>query len=185
VRRDGTDVRTRLRGAFAWLGDRTDEHRYADVTAWWRDSALLRDVGAALADLFRVDQPTVVMGIEARGFILGPLVAVSLDAGFVEVRKDPSAASDSDRWIRQATPPDYRDRVLTLGVRRDLIGSADRVLLVDDWIDTGGQALGAQRIADEVEATWVGTAVIVDALESHEVRRELKVKSLMHHRELW
>jgi adenine phosphoribosyltransferase len=69
-------------------------------------------------------------------------------------------------------------------VRRDLVTSADRVLLVDDWVDTGGQALGARRIVDEVGATWVGTAVIVDALESNAVRRELGVKSLLHHRDL-
>src|SRR6266498_5937770 len=48
----------------------------------------------------------------------------------------------------------------------------------------GGQALGAYRIVDEVGATWVGAAVIIDALESHATRRELAVRSLMHHREL-
>jgi adenine phosphoribosyltransferase len=129
-----TDLRTRLRTAFTWLGDRIDEYRYAEVTEWWRDPMLLRDVGNSLADLFRKDQPTVIMGVEARGFILGPLVAVSLDVGFVEVR---------------------------------------------------GQALGARRIVDDIDATWLGAAVVVDALESHAVRRELNVRSLMHHRELW
>lgn len=181
---DRPDPRPRLRKAFTWLGDRTDEHRYAEVTAWWRDPELLRDTGHALADLFHDSDITAVMGIESRGFILGPLVAVNLGVGFIEVRKDPSAASDSDRWLRRTTPPDYRDRNLALGVRRDLIASKDRVLLVDDWIDTGGQALGVRRIVDEVDATWIGTAVVIDALDSHAVRRELAVKSLMHHREL-
>ena len=179
------DLRTRLRSAFLWLGDRTDEHQRADVTGWWRDPGLLRDIGSSLADLFREQDPTAVMGVEARGFIVGPLVAASLGVGFVEVRKDPSAASDSDHWIRRTTPPDYRDRNLTLGVMRDLVKSSDRVLLVDDWIDTGGQALGVRRIVEAVDATWLGAAVIVDALESHAVRRELMVKSLLHHRELW
>jgi adenine phosphoribosyltransferase len=181
---DRADLRARLRASFTWLGDRTDEHRYAEVTAWWRDPGLLSEIGSSLADLFRGRGTTVVMGVEARGFVLGPLVAVGLGAGFVEVRKEPSAASDSDRWIRCATPPDYRDRNLTLGVRRDLITSADQVLLVDDWIDTGGQALGVRRIVDEVDANWVGAAVVVDALESHAVRRQLAVRSLLHLREL-
>lgn len=122
MRQDRADPGTRLRTAFTWLGGRTDEHRYAEVAGWWRDPALLRDVGASLADLFRAEQPTVVVGIEAHGFILGPLVAVNLDVGFVEVRKDPLVAIDSDQWLRRAAPPDYRDRNLMLGTRRGLIG---------------------------------------------------------------
>lgn len=181
---DRNELRARLQSAFTWLGDRTDEHRYAEVSAWWRDAELLRNIGISLADLFASRDVTAVMGIEARGFILGPIVATSLGVGFVEVRKNPLAASDSDRWLQRTTPPDYRDRNLTLGIRRDLLESSDRVLLVDDWIDTGGQAFGARRIVADIGATWVGAAVIVDALESHVIRRELVVKSLIHHREL-
>lgn len=184
MRSPRSDLRTRLRTAFSWLGDRTDGTSHADVTGWWRDPELLRDIGVALADLFRDNEITVVMGLEAHGFVLGPLAAVELGAGFVEVRKEPSAASDSDRWIRCTTPPDYRDRNLVLGVRRDLVAAGDRVLLVDDWVDTGGQASGVRRIVDEAGASWVGTAVIVDGLESHAVRRALAVRSLLHHREL-
>lgn len=44
--------------------------------------------------------------------------------------------------------------------------------------------MGARRIADEIGATWIGVAVVVDALEGHAIRRELNVKSLLHHREL-
>lgn len=56
--------------------------------------------------------------------------------------------------------------------------------LVDDWIDTGGQALGAQRLVEDTGATWLGVAVVVDALESNVVRRRLGVRSLIHHRDL-
>jgi adenine phosphoribosyltransferase len=178
------ELRDRLRATFAWLGDRTDDHRYADVTGWWRDPELLQGMGSALAALFGDAEPTAVIGLEARGFLLGPLVARELAVGFVEIRKDPEAASDSDRWLRRTTPPDYRDRQLTLGVRRDLLNAGDRVVLVDDWIDTGGQALGARRIIDEVNATWLGAAVVVDALDNNTVRRDLGVRSLMHIREL-
>jgi adenine phosphoribosyltransferase len=115
MRSDRADLRARLRETFTWLGDRTDECHHAEVSAWWRDPGLLSDIGSSLADLFRGRGVTAVLGVEARGFVLGPLVAVGLGAGFVEVRKEPSAASDSDRWIRRVTPPDYRDRNLTLG----------------------------------------------------------------------
>lgn len=179
-----SEVRARLRQSFAWRGDRTDEHRYADVTGWWREPELLRDLGPALARLFADGRPTVVLGLESRGCLLGPLVALGLGVGFVEVRKDRAPASDSDAWLRQTTPPDYRDRHLTLGFRKNLLTPADTVLVVDDWIDTGGQALGVHQLVRQARAGWLGVATVVDALRGNDVRRRLNVRSLLHMREL-
>ena len=178
------EVRARLRHAFAWRGDRTDDSQYADVTGWWRRPELLRDLGPALASLFEDSRPTVVLGLESRGCLLGPLVALSLGVGFVEVRKNRRPASDSDAWLQRTTPPDYRDRHLTLGFRSSLLTAADAVLVVDDWIVTGGQALGAQRLVQDAESAWLGVATVVDALERNEVRRRLNVRSLVHIRDL-
>jgi hypothetical protein len=80
-------MKSRLRGAFTWYGDRTDRHRYADGTGWCRRPDLLGHLGPALAHLFAGEQPTVVIGPESRGCFLGPLVALCFDVGFVEVRK--------------------------------------------------------------------------------------------------
>ncbi|WP_091383561.1 phosphoribosyltransferase family protein [Actinokineospora alba] len=181
---DRREAIERVRAAFVWRGDRGDDSSYADVTGWWRDPVLLGALGPLIAGLFEDEPPTVVLGIESRGCLLGPLVAVAFGAGFVEVRKNPSPLADSDAWVRRDTPPDYRDRQLTLGFPRRLVRPADRVLLVDDWIDTGGQAMGARQLVLDVEATWVGVAVIVDALEGNEVRRRLGVRSLLRDRQL-
>lgn len=178
------EVRSRLRRGFVWRGDRTDEHQYADVTGWWRQPELLRDLGPALARLFEDGRPTVVLGLESRGCLLGPLVALAMGVGFVEVRKDRAPSCDSDAWLRQATPPDYRDRHLTLGFRKSLLTPADTVLVVDDWVDTGGQALGAYQLTRQAQARWLGVATVVDALRSNEVRRRLNVRSLLHVRDL-
>ncbi|WP_410566858.1 phosphoribosyltransferase family protein [Amycolatopsis sp. cmx-4-61] len=178
------EVKSGLRDAVAWRGDRTDEHRYADVTGWWRRPGLLGRLGPALAHLFDGEQPTVVLGPESRGCLLGPLVALRFDAGFVEVRKNRVGSSDSDVWRQRTTPPDYRDRHLTLGFRKSLVGRGDRVLFVDDWIETGGQAHGAHGLVEDAGARWIGAATVVDALSSHQVRRHLKVRSLLHVREL-
>ncbi|WP_436496655.1 phosphoribosyltransferase family protein [Actinokineospora sp. HUAS TT18] len=174
----------RLVETFAWRGDRTDDSWYADVTGWWRDPELIQQLGVHLADLFRDRRPTVVLGVQSRGFHLGALVAVELGVGFVEVRKGPAQLADSDRWLTVATPPDYRDRNLVLGFPARLLQPTDRVLLVDDWIDTGGQALGVRRLVDLARAAWVGVAVIVDGLESSETRRTLNVSALVRERRL-
>jgi adenine phosphoribosyltransferase len=178
------DVRERLRVAFRWRGDRPDDHQYADMTSWWRVPELLRDLGPALASLVDEQRPTVVLGIESRGCLLGPLVALTLGVGFVEVRKDRAPSCDSDAWLQRTTPPDYRDRHLKLGFRKTLLSPSDRVVLIDDWIDTGGQALGVLALAEDAHATWLGVATVVDALRSHQLRRQLNVQSLLHERDL-
>ncbi|NMR18929.1 hypothetical protein HIR71_01600 [Cellulomonas fimi] len=117
-----------------------------------------------------------------RGTLLGALVAQHFGVGLVEVRKEPNPFTDSDAWLTVTTPPDYNDRHLTLGFRRELVTSADRVLLVDGWVATGGQASGARELVRRAGGSWLGMSVIVDALTDH--RRELAVEGLVHERDL-
>ena len=175
-------VRARLRSAFAWRNG--EDHQYADLTGWWRDAGLLRLLGPALAQLFPEATPTVVLGPDSRGSLIGPLVALHLGLGFVEVRKNRTPAGDTDQWVRRTTPPDYRDRHLELGFRRNLVRPSDHVLVVDDWIDTGSQARTVQAMIDGIGATWVGFGCIVDALEDSRIRRDLRLRSLLHLRDL-
>ncbi|MDN5767208.1 MAG: hypothetical protein L0H96_09315 [Humibacillus sp.] len=128
--------------------------------------------------------PTVVLGTESRGSLLGPLVAVHLGVGFAEVRKRPERASDDDKWWGRRTVPDYLDRHLDLAVRRSVLGAGDRVLFVDDWADTGAQALACQQLVHGADATWLGAVVIVDGLENSADRRALALRGLLHHRDL-
>jgi adenine phosphoribosyltransferase len=178
------DVRERLKAAFLWRGDRTDESSRADITGWWRDASLLAALGPALAALVVPSEPTVVLGLQSRGLILGALLARELDVGLIEVRKDPGPAADSDTWVTRTTPPDYRDRHLSLGFRRGLLQAGDRAVLVDDWIATGGQAVATQGLVETAGATWCGAVVIVDGLVDSRVRRQLRLQSLLHIREL-
>jgi len=165
-------------------GDRTDRLRWADVTGWWRDPELLGRLGPALAELFAEAQPTVILGTPSRGTLLGALVATHLGVGLVEIRKDDGPAADSEGWFKRITPPDYRDRHLTLGFPKQLLQAGEQVLFVDDWIDTGGQALGARGLVEDAGAHWLGAAVVVDALADSRLRRDLVVRSLLHNREL-
>ncbi|OLF06431.1 adenine phosphoribosyltransferase [Actinophytocola xanthii] len=173
----------RIRSAITWRGGKTDDYQYADVTGWWRSPELLRDIGALLGEAVP-GSPTAVLGLESRGYLLGVALALQLGVGFVEVRKNPESETDDDAWVQQTTPPDYRDRNLRLGVKRKLLKSGDRVVLVDDWVDTGSQALATQKIVERTGATWLGALTVVDALDSHSVRRELNLRSLVHVRDL-
>lgn len=154
------------------------------MCGWWRDPETLRSLGAGLAALFADLRPTVVLSPESRGHILGPLVAIALGVGFVEVRKDPDQLTDSDAWVKRTAPPDYLDRQLRLGFPRRLVRPHDRVLMVDDWIETGGQATAVRALVDEVGADWLGAATVVDALDDSALRRRLTVRSLLTYRDL-
>ena len=141
-------------------------------------------MAAGLSAPFVGAKPSLVIGLESRGVLLGAVVAQHLGVGLVEVRKGPAPSTDSDMWLTTTTPPDYRDRHLTLGFRRGLMAPADRVLLVDDWIATGGQALGARELVRSAGASWLGMSVVVDGLTDHRIRRDLGVAALLHQRDL-
>lgn len=112
------------------------------------------------------------------------MVATHLGVGFAEVRKGASRGSDDDQWLTRLTPPDYNDRHLELAVRHGLLQPSDRVLFVDDWAAAGAQATACKQLTEDAGATWVGSAVIVDALENSTDRRRLNLRALIHLRDL-
>jgi adenine phosphoribosyltransferase len=152
---------------------------YADPSGWWRDPELLHDLVGALAELHRDAEPNAVVGIASRGMQVGPLVAQRLKIGFVEIRKDLSQhLHHRPTFFGAATPPDYAKRDLILSTRRGLIAPRDRVVLVDDWIETGAQAQAAARLVEDSSGSFVGAAVIVDEATAA-VRRALNVRGLL------
>lgn len=122
----------------------------SDPAGWWRDPRLLPLLAEALADPFRGSGVTVVVGPESRGFLLGGLVARELGAGFVEAYK-------------YATPGPGVLAEGPLAVRARLLSTADRVLAVDDWVETGTQLAAVAAIVARAGATFVGASVIMDA----------------------
>lgn len=169
--------------AFVWIGDRGTSADGADRTKWLREPLIVQHIGAALIALSD-EPPTVVLGPSASGFGIGALAAAAAGAGFAGTEEGERRYADSDPWLTATTPLDYRGRNLELGLRKNLLSASDRVLIVDDWADTGGQLLALQKIVALSGARLVGTAVIVDGLSSNAVRRELGLKSLLHLRDL-
>jgi adenine phosphoribosyltransferase len=142
---------------FRWV----DGH--ADVWRLFVDRGFFARMVVALASPYRDGEVTKVSGIEARGFIVGAAVARELQAGFVAIRKEGGIFPGEK--LTQATPPDYRGNTTTLRLQRDSLTSDDRVLLVDDWFETGSQALTAKSLIEAAGAVFVGASVIVDQLD--------------------
>jgi len=176
--------RARLRQAYRSVSDRYDDRFQLDYDGWWRDPEILMTLGPLLAEPFTSSAPTVVLGPSASGYLLGPLAALALDVGFVAVTKDPGTGIDSDAWRVRTTPPDYRDRHLQLGFRRRLVTSADRVVAVDDVVDTGSQLLVVKALVEDAGATWLGASVLIDNLGHAQRRRQLNLHAVLHIRDL-
>jgi len=177
-------LRRRMAESFEWKTSPDTGREFFNLYRWWRDPDVVSGVGDLLAEPFRTAKPTVVVGPSASGYITGALAATSLGVGFCPIRKDPVPSFDSDPWMTVTSPPDYKDRHLELGLPKGLIRSGDRVLAVDDLIDSGGQLLALQRLVETIGANWVGASVLVDNLTESRLRRQLNLKAVFHSREL-
>lgn len=153
-----------LLSRFRWIGG------HADVLGLLSDANFLERSIAALAEPFEREGVTKVAGVEARGFVFGPAVAMRLGAGFVPVRK-PGSIHPGPKAVH-VSDPDWRGRNLAYELQRAALTSGDRVLLADDWAETGSQALAARALIEECGATWAGASLLVDQLQD-EVRERL------------
>lgn len=178
------ELRQRMAEKFEWKSTPSIDQNYFNLFTWWRDPEVLAGIGELLAEPFRAATPTVVIGPSASGYLTGALTASSLGVGFCPVPKEVAQSFDSDPWVTVTSPPDYKDRHLKLGLPKGLIRAADRVLAVDDLIDTGGQLLALQKLITEIGASWLGASVLIDNLKENQPRRQLNLKSVFHVRDL-
>ena len=127
-----------------------------DVTPLFADRASFTALVEDLARPFRDEKIDVVVAIDALGFILGTAVANALAVGLVPARKSGKLPVDSVavEFI------DYSGTRKALEMRTDALGPGMRVLLVDEWIETGAQAAAAIDLVERLGARIVGIATI-------------------------
>ena len=111
----------------------------------------------AVVDAARDDRIDLVVGIEARGFLLAAPAAYHLGAGFVPVRKPGKLPGPT-----RETSYDLEYGSNVLQVHLDALGPGQRVLVVDDVLATGGTAAAAGRLVREAGAELVGISVLLE-----------------------
>jgi adenine phosphoribosyltransferase len=133
---------------------------FRDITTLLKDAEGLRASVDALVARYQGQQIDKVVGIEARGFIIGAPVAYLMRVGFVPVRKQgklPAATHSHDYALEYGT-----DRV---EVHVDAIGKGERILILDDLLATGGTAEAAATLVERAGGVVVGCGFIVDLPE--------------------
>ncbi len=131
--------------------------RFRDITPLLHDPEALRAANDALAEAARALRPTVVAGIEARGFIFGVPVAERLGLPFVPVRK-PGKLPAAAETVAYAL--EYGEAALQL--HREPSVAGERVLIVDDVLATGGTAAAAAELVARLRGEVAGFAFLIE-----------------------
>ena len=143
------------------------------VPDWPAPGVQFRDITPLLANprVFRVliDQfvhryfdarPDAIAGLDARGFIIGAVVAYELNRGFVPIRKKGKLPFTT---VEETYELEYGSA--TVEMHTDAVKPGDRVVLIDDLIATGGTMMAGRRLLERMGAQVIEGAAIVDLPE--------------------
>jgi adenine phosphoribosyltransferase len=131
---------------------------FRDITPLLADPVAFGAVIDGLVELAEQSGPVdAVLGIEARGFLFGPSIALRLGVGFVPVRKAGKLPSTS-----LSTSYDLEYGSATMEMHVDAIAPGSRVLIVDDVLATGGTLLAADDLVRQAGATVAGNLVLIE-----------------------
>ena len=130
---------------------------FRDVTTLFADPRGFRLAIDQLLHPYIGQKIDVVVGLEARGFILGGAIAHQLSLGFVPIRKKGKLPG---KTFEQAYTLEYGEAVME--IHDDALQPGDRVLMVDDLLATGGTAEAGIKLIEKLAASVVGCAFVID-----------------------
>lgn len=130
---------------------------FRDVTTLFADPRGFRIAIDQLLHPYAGEPIDRVVGLEARGFILGGAIAHQLSLGFVPIRKKGKLPG---KTIAQPYVLEYGEAVME--VHEDALQPGERVLLVDDLLATGGTAEAGIKLVEKMGASVMGCAFIID-----------------------
>ncbi|MEY3610469.1 MAG: Adenine phosphoribosyltransferase [Pseudomonadota bacterium] len=136
--------------------------QFRDITPLLQDPRVFRVLIDAFVHRYMDPalRPDVVAGLDARGFILGSVVAYELGLGFVPIRKKGKLPFTT---VEETYELEYGSA--TVELHTDAVHPGQRVLLIDDLIATGGTMMAGKRLIERLGATVSEGAAIVDLPE--------------------
>jgi adenine phosphoribosyltransferase len=136
--------------------------QFRDITPLLQDAKVFRILIDAFVHRYMdpAMRPDVVAGLDARGFILGAVVAYELNVGFIPIRKKGKLPFTT---VEETYELEYGSA--TVELHTDAVKAGDRVLLIDDLIATGGTMMAGKKLLERQGATVMEGAAIVDLPE--------------------
>jgi adenine phosphoribosyltransferase len=130
---------------------------FKDITPLLADPHALRETIEKLAEWAAPRKPDIVLGAEARGFILGGALADRIACGFVPARRPGKLPPET---VSATYALEYGQNSLEL--HPDAIGDGARVLIHDDVLATGGTVQAIGKLVEDLGGKVVGTAFIIE-----------------------
>jgi adenine phosphoribosyltransferase len=130
---------------------------FRDITPLLRDPVALDQTVRELAEWGKEVRPDVVLGAEARGFILGAAIAREIGCGFVPARRPGKLPPET---VGATYALEYGQN--TLELHPEMISPGDRVLIHDDVLATGGTVEAIAGLVEGLGAEVVGVAFIIE-----------------------
>lgn len=151
---------------------------FYDITTLLKDPLGFKSIIESLALHYRSAAIDLVLGIEARGFIIAPAVAYALGYGFIPVRKEKKLPAERER-IEYAL--EYGTDVLE--IHKDAITPGQNVLIIDDVLATGGTADAVARLVEKLGGRVAGLGFILelDFLNGRGKLADRDVHALIHY----
>lgn len=142
---------------------------FKDVTPIFKDAGLCLEIVDAFAEQLSGLEIDVIAGVESRGFLFGLMLAAKLNVPFVPVRK-PGKLPFS--IVKKSYELEYGSA--TIEMHTDAIEPGNRVLVHDDLLATGGTAVAASQLIQELGGSVAGYAFVInlDFLKGSERLRE-------------
>jgi adenine phosphoribosyltransferase len=150
--------------------------QFKDITPVLGDARLFAALIEHLLGKHRAGDIDVVVGIDARGFILAGAAALRLEAAFVPVRKRGKLPSAT---LERSYDLEYGSN--TVAIHRDAIRPGQRILLVDDLLATGGTAAAAASLVQRLGGRMIEAVFFIELgfLKGREKLPDLAVRSLV------
>jgi adenine phosphoribosyltransferase len=141
---------------------------FKDIMPLLADPATLHEAVDQLAEWIEPRKPDLILGAEARGFILGAAVAYKLGCGFIAARRPGKLPW---KTVSATYALEYGEN--TLELHADAISGGARVLVHDDLLATGGTAAAICDLVEQLGGEIVGLAFVIE-LEFLEGRKHLE-----------
>lgn len=130
---------------------------FRDLTTLMKDPEALRKSCDILYERYKDQKIDKIVGIDARGFVFGAVLAYKLGIGFIPVRKKGKLPAET---IEESYSLEYGSG--TLEIHKDSLDEGDRVVIVDDLIATGGTAGATANIVKKLGAEIIECAFLIE-----------------------
>ena len=130
---------------------------FRDITTLLQDPIAHREICSIFYNRYADQNIDKIVGIDARGFLFGSVLAYKLDVGFVPIRKNGKLPY---KTIRESYTLEYGEE--TIEIHEDAIAKGERVVIVDDLMATGGTITAAANLVEKLGGDIVECSFVVE-----------------------